>query len=98
MVARVRIEAPTSRNLAQLDAAILRLEARTNRIEGRFDGFQIDLEHLGYRKRAHRLVAHEQQRLNGSGNIGRLHFPMLFHYVHCSSSDSVKTSSPLPSI
>ena len=98
MVAWVRIEAPTARDLTQLNAAIFRLEAHTNRIEGRFDGFQIDFEHLGDRKRAHRFVAHEQQRLNCPRKIGRLHFPMLFHYVHCSSSDSVKTSSPLPSI
>ena len=94
----MRIKTPTARNLAQLDAAIFRLKARANRIESRFNGLQIDLEHLGYRKRAHRLIAHEQQRLNSPRDIGRLHFPMLFHYVHCSSSDSVKTSSPLPSI
>ena len=65
----MRIQAPASGNLAQLDAMRIVFQLALQRLQGQLDLLDVLVEHLGQRQRTDRLVGHEQQRLERRGQM-----------------------------
>ena len=94
VVGGMRVQPPTARHLAQLDAAVFGLELIAKPHEGALDVGGVDFEHIGECDGAHRLVGHEQHCLDCACELV---FLQTFEHGYSSSPTDVSASSPVRS-
>ena len=94
MVSGVRVQPPAARHFTQLDASVFGLELVAKPHKGTLDVGRVDLEHVGERDGADRLVGHEQHCLYCACELV---FLQTFEHGYSSSPTDVSASSPVRS-
>ena len=94
VVSGMRVQPPAARHFTQLDAAVFGLEPIAKPHKGALDIGGVNLEHVGKRDGAHRLVGHEQHCLDCACELV---FLQTFEHGHSSSPTDVSASSPVRS-
>ena len=68
----MRVEAPSSRHLAQLDTAVLVTVLGGECHEGLVNLHGTDLENIRQARGTHRLIGNEQERFDGAHQVSNL--------------------------
>ena len=94
VVSGMRVQPPAARHFTQLDTAVFGLELVAKPHKGALDIGGVNLEHVGERDGAHRLVGHEQHCLDCACELV---FLQTFEHGYSSSPTDVSASSPVRS-